>query len=419
MERSYLTNCVTVTKFICFICVVICVQYIVMDKMPIQMHNSQGPPIFVMNKSKGFKSNTINSDKTEIQNRRQNLIHQKSNSDKKENKRKRQNIIKQTSNSDKTEIQKKRQGPIQQKSFQYSQQRQNKIITKHDMILNDTLFLNARNVSLVRHNVTGDSYKQGPLYGFLKPHDEIVVPNIAHFIWFSCHQFRFVNLISILSAHRIMQAERILFHTDCEPDNELWIQAKLLIPVLKVVNRVEPTAVFNQTLNPKWHEHSADVARLQILKEMGGVYLDTTIVLAPLEPLRHYDYVVGQPEPTVLSNGIIFAEKHSRFLNYYYDSYRKYNSICWGCSSVVKQYELAKSYVDMLHIEPSSLIGPKDWRAVLLNNYHWQNRHFTIHVYIRYYRGKKDFTAENIRYLNTAFGEICRYIYYGSPAMSM
>ncbi|XP_077868245.1 uncharacterized protein LOC144358424 [Saccoglossus kowalevskii] len=84
--------------------------------MPIQMHNSQGPPIFVMNKLKGFKSNTINSDKTESQNRRQNLMQQASNSDRKENQRTRQNIIKQTSNSDILEIQRKRQDPIQQKS---------------------------------------------------------------------------------------------------------------------------------------------------------------------------------------------------------------------------------------------------------------------------------------------------------------
>ncbi|XP_077868247.1 uncharacterized protein LOC144358428 [Saccoglossus kowalevskii] len=300
---------------------------------------------------------------------------------------------------------------------------QNKITPTPAMCLNEISVRNPCKVSLLRRNVTGDSTKQGALYGNLKPHDKMVVPNIAHFIWFTCHKFRFENLISILSVHRSMRPERILFHTDCEPDNKWWFQAKQLIPVLEVINRTAPTTVFNHTLNPKWPEHSADIARLQILIEMGSVYFDTdVIVLAPLEPLRHYDYVAAKPSQDVVSNGIIFAEKNSRFLRYFYNSYKNYIKSCWGCSSVRMQNKLAKSHWDLLHIEPTSLIGPpwNQWQKILLEKYDWQDERFSIHVFLRKYRRRNldyDFTAENIRYLNTTFGEMCRYIYYGSPAL--
>ncbi|XP_070534419.1 uncharacterized protein [Ptychodera flava] len=275
---------------------------------------------------------------------------------------------------------------------------------------------------LKTHNVTGATNKWREKFGYLKPKDHYVVPNIAHFIWFSCHPFKFEHLISMLSAHRVMKAEKIYFYTDCEPSGEWWAEAKELIPTLHVESRSRPTKVFNKILNPKWPQHSADVARLQILMERGGVYLDTDVfVVAPLEPLRYYDYVVGRPESKVLNNGVIIASKHSQFLKIYYKSYEKYNSKCWACSSVRNQHTIAMKHKHLLHIEPHSMVNPPytEWKKLFLNNYNWKVGHFTIHVWFRTFRNNvpeaSDFNPDNIRNLDTAFGEMCRYMYYGSP----
>ncbi|XP_070532906.1 uncharacterized protein [Ptychodera flava] len=272
------------------------------------------------------------------------------------------------------------------------------------------------------HKVTGASTKQGKEFGYLKPYDHFVVPNLVHFIWFSCHPFKFGNLISMLSVHRIMKAESIHFYTDCEPSGEWWDEAKNLIPTLKVINRTRPLEVFNKTLNPRWPEHSADVARLQILLEQGGVYLDLdVIVVAPLEPLRYYEYVVGRSDANVLANGVIFANKSSKFLRLYYENYKNYNRKCWGCSSVKYQHRLAEEHKDLLHIEPDSLIKPNnmEWKQLFLENYNWREGHFTIHVWFRRFRRKnpkaRDFTSDNVKQLNSTLGELCRYIYYGNP----
>ncbi|XP_077992233.1 uncharacterized protein LOC144446361 [Glandiceps talaboti] len=271
------------------------------------------------------------------------------------------------------------------------------------------------------HNVTGSSNKQGEKFGYLQPHDHFVVPNIAHFIWFTCHPFHFENLISMLSVHMVMKADEIVFHTDCQPEGEWWQEVKNLIPTLIIHNMTMPTKVFGKNLSTEWPQHAADVARLQILMQWGGVYLDIDLfVLASLDPLRYYDYVVGRADQKGLSNGIILANKNATFLKIFYNNYKNYSSKCWGCNSVVKQKELAKENMHLLHVEPDSLIKPNfgNWKRLFHGKYNWRKEHFTVHVYIRKYRrvnpNTPQFTKENIKTFDNAFGEMCRYIYYGS-----
>ncbi|XP_077991636.1 uncharacterized protein LOC144445868 [Glandiceps talaboti] len=282
-------------------------------------------------------------------------------------------------------------------------------------------YLLSSNTTITIHDEMGDSNRQGQQFGFLKPHNNFVVPNIAHIIWFTCHPFQFENLVSILSIHRIMRPEKILFHTDCEPVDRWWQQAKDEISTLEVHNMTRPMTVFDKKLNPKWPEHSADVARLQILMEWGGVYFDTDIfVLAPLEPLRYYDYVVGRPSKNVLNNGVILASKKSKFLDIFYQSYKQYHATCYSCDSVLNHHSLAMRNINLVHIEPNSMIKPPytEWKSLFLKHYNWKEGHFTIHVWLKMFRqhGNESviFNDENIKTEDTTFGEMCRYIYYGS-----
>ncbi|XP_077977418.1 uncharacterized protein LOC144432978 [Glandiceps talaboti] len=293
------------------------------------------------------------------------------------------------------------------------------------IVISNANFINLQfQKQLSRYKVTGSADRKGKEFGFLEPRDHFVVPNIAHYIWFTCHQYNFINLVSMLSAHRTMKAEKIFFHTDCEPTGELWEEAKTLIPTLEIHNMSRPQMVFGKKLNPKWPEHSADVARLQVLSQWGGVYLDTDVfVLAPLEPLRYYDYAVGRASDIAVSNGIILANKNATFLQIFYESYKNYNAKCWGCSSVKKQNLLAKQYKHLLHIEPDSLIqpNPHNWDIIFRGQYNWNHGHFAMHIYIRFYNSrfkqKTVFNKETIKTLQNAFGEMCRYIYYGSAKL--
>ncbi|XP_077999599.1 uncharacterized protein LOC144452381 [Glandiceps talaboti] len=223
-----------------------------------------------------------------------------------------------------------------------------------------------------------------------------------------------------------MKADLILFHTDCEPKGRWWDEAKAKITNLEVVKRKPPIDVFGVGLTPRWPEHKADVARLHILSEMGGVYIDTdVIILAPLEPLRYYDCVVARQDDTTINNGIVVARKGLLFLDIIYDGYRSYDPSCYACSSVRKLHELVESHQHLVHIEPDSLVKPGylQWKEIFDGHFDWKLHHFSIHVWMKMYKNSlednphliPDFDDVNIKQLNTTFGEISRFVYFGSP----
>ena len=93
-----------------------------------------------------------------------------------------------------------------------------------------------------------------------------------------------------------------------------------------------PTEVFG---NPLSHfAHKADVLRLRILLETGGIYLDLdTICQRPFTPLLDGQVVMGREEVlktdgsrevSGLCNATIIAPPRSRFLELWYDAYRAF-----------------------------------------------------------------------------------------------
>ncbi|XP_077999718.1 uncharacterized protein LOC144452492 [Glandiceps talaboti] len=258
--------------------------------------------------------------------------------------------------------------------------------------------------------------------GTLAPHDHYVVPNIAHFIWFTCHEFNFINLLSVISVYKIMKPDTIRFHTNCEPTGKWWEEAKI-IPTLHITVRDPPKAVFGKTLNPDFPEHWSDVARMEILLNSGGVYFDTDIfVVASLEPLRKYDYVVGRPTGYVLNNGIILSSPNSTFLNMFYQSYRNYIPYCYACSSVFMQHDVGRKYKQYIHTELNSMVKPsyQNWRTLFFDKFIWKEGHFTFHIWMRTFRSEYpdvEFTPDYIKHLDSSFGEMCRFIYYGNSSI--
>ena len=52
------------------------------------------------------------------------------------------------------------------------------------------------------------------------------IPNIYHVIWFKkhnqCQEFKMENFLSLVSVVKIASPKKLIFHTNCEPTNELW-----------------------------------------------------------------------------------------------------------------------------------------------------------------------------------------------------
>lgn len=103
------------------------------------------------------------------------------------------------------------------------------------------------------------------------------VPNIVHYIWFGCRELRTHHYLSLLSALQIQEPDYIFFHTDCPPTGPLWNDFQQAADEkLKVIKRSPPQHIWGLPL--KTIEHKSDVARLQILLQVGGIYADDDLI---------------------------------------------------------------------------------------------------------------------------------------------
>jgi hypothetical protein len=180
-----------------------------------------------------------------------------------------------------------------------------------------------------------------------------MVPNIFHFVFgmaedFGGKPFSLVHYLSVKSAIEINKPQAAYFHYQFEPQGEWWQQAKGLLTLNKI------TAPGSFMGRPLYHvAHKADVIRLQVLKETGGVYLDLdTICVKPLKGLLGHSFVIGQElkgesrpknwrqrikyklglkkkntdAATGLCNAVLLSEKDSEFVNYWLDEYKTFRS---------------------------------------------------------------------------------------------
>lgn len=125
------------------------------------------------------------------------------------------------------------------------------------------------------------------------------VPEIYHFTWFSCHEFKIVNFISILSVLKFSSQEStIFFHTNCLPENKIFKELTQLagnrlqiLPIRPVFQLMQNLVNFPQIFLDNFNleadmkseinlgifqkiEHISDVFRIFVLLKFGGIYCD-------------------------------------------------------------------------------------------------------------------------------------------------
>ena len=93
--------------------------------------------------------------------------------------------------------------------------------------------------------------------------------------------FNIIRYLAIKSVHDVNNPDNIFFYYKHEPHGEWWDRAqKYIIPV-----KVEPpTEIFGNPVEN--YAHQADIIRLQILIEDGGIYIDS---VSPFVPESTFD----------------------------------------------------------------------------------------------------------------------------------
>ena len=129
---------------------------------------------------------------------------------------------------------------------------------------------------------------------FPRPLSELennAVPNHVFFVWCTNRTFTFSDYLSVLSAWKFMEPDKLEVHRGAEVQtdkyNQWFLELNRTIPAFtaKLVKRTRSIC-----LNPLYYA-------LEVLSDRGGVYMDfSTVLLQPLHFLRKENFSVGVSE---------------------------------------------------------------------------------------------------------------------------
>lgn len=189
-----------------------------------------------------------------------------------------------------------------------------------------------------------------------------MIPKKIHFIFgllenFQKKPFSFVHYLAIKSAAECNPDYEINYYYKYESSGEWWEKAKEIVNLHKVE---PPTEIFGNPLNHV--AHMADVIRLELLIEQGGIYLDIdTITKKSFDDLLNEPAVIGMEGQNGkrLCNAVIMSEPGNRFIKDWYAEYKTFRGTgkhdkTWAEHSIKLPATMYKTgdYEDALTVMP-------------------------------------------------------------------
>jgi tetratricopeptide (TPR) repeat protein len=253
------------------------------------------------------------------------------------------------------------------------------------------------------------------------------IPRIFHFITgldrnFGGRPFAFIHYMAILSALRVNPGFRAKVYYHYEPSGPYWDAIKNEVQCVPVDL---PTEVFGNPVNH--FAHKADVLRMRILLEQGGIYLDLdTICQRPFEPLLDGRVVMGREEKlhedgsrtnVGLCNATIIAPPNAEFLRLWYEAYRDFvgglSGDGWNKFSVQLPMTLAKEHPDLLRIEPATSFFWPSWDKEGIASMFSRDCEFPEAYSFHLWAGEswnlaKDLKVDTVRTVDTTYNKIAR-----------
>ena len=156
-------------------------------------------------------------------------------------------------------------------------------------------------------------------------------------IRFSKPEFSFIDYICIQAAFRNHRPEHFYIHTDA-PDRRFrgkyWELIERDIELksrIRILSLEPPSEIFGQQIEPDMRVyHGGDISRIRTLMKYGGIYLDNDVyVIKNLDKYRKFEIAINWDEGQFLGTQVIVANRKSRFLPLWLDSYREYHPELW------------------------------------------------------------------------------------------
>lgn len=154
-----------------------------------------------------------------------------------------------------------------------------------------------------------------------------------HFIFgmvpdFNAIPFSMIHYLAIRSAHAVHDPNEIYLHYKYPPEGPWWEKARELVTPVRID---PPTSVAGREL--ACAPHITDYARLLILRDAGGIYLDLDVIsVRPFDDLLGASVVVGEQGVNGeegVGNAVILAEKGAEFIDLWIDGFNPTTSL-WG-----------------------------------------------------------------------------------------
>jgi len=203
-----------------------------------------------------------------------------------------------------------------------------------------------------------------------------------HFIFglsedFAEKPFCYFHYLNIKSCYLTQGSPKIIIHYIYEPKNNIWWEkAKEFCEIEK--HKKLPDLAYKCNDQKVWRiEHQADIFRLLLLKERGGVYadIDTLFYRSFFPTFENENFVMGQEgiyhinhdayQITGLCNALIISKLKAIFLDIWLESYKsEYDNYDWNKMSVRVPYRLAKENPSLIHIEPTASFHKYNWNKL-------------------------------------------------------
>jgi hypothetical protein len=197
------------------------------------------------------------------------------------------------------------------------------------------------------------------------------IPKKIHFIYglaedFGGKEFCFMHWAAIRSAKKQNPEYEIHYWYQYLPINNYYFED---IKNLVILHEIEaPKEIFDKKLYAVAHQ--ADVVRLEVLRDFGGIYLDIdTFTEKSFDELLNNSFFIGEQEVRGnlqgLCNAIMGSEKNSFFINQWYSEYKSFRSKgydeYWSEHSVGKPLLLSAQYPGNLTRLPAKFFLKPDY----------------------------------------------------------
>jgi hypothetical protein len=221
-----------------------------------------------------------------------------------------------------------------------------------------------------------------------------MIPKVVHFIFglnkdFGGKPFHLIHKIAIQSAYEIIKPDKIFLYYAYEPqNNKYWEGIKKYVELVKI----EPIdKIFENEIDHC--AHKACITRLQVLNEIGGIYLDCdSICINSFDELLKNKFVMAKQDDYGLCNAIMLAEKKSEFGKIWFDNYKTFDKNKWDYHAVVLPKILAEQNKNLITVlesraffQPSFLFT--DEIFIKFNNktndyamHLWENMCWDLHI---------------------------------------